>query len=266
MTLTYGNWLWSALGSAVALGVDPGERWLCCLPVAHVGGLSILMRSAIYGTTAVVHERFDAGRVLEALRDPAGPTLVSLVPATLTRLLDAGLREPPALRWALLGGRGDPGRADRTGGGGGRAGGADLRDDRGVFADPHERRAALLHARRVDDTGEILVRGPTVSPDAGPVLRTGDLGRVGADGRVAVLGRADDVIISGGENVAPSAVEQVLEQHPDVAEAVVHGRPDEEWGQVVVATLVLTPGRASTSLRSSPSVANGSRRGRCRRR
>ena len=62
------------------------------------------MRSAIYGTSAVVHERFDTERVLAALRDPEGPTLVSLVPTTLERLLDAGLREPPALRWALLGG------------------------------------------------------------------------------------------------------------------------------------------------------------------
>jgi len=81
--LTYGNWLWSALGSAAALGVDPAERWLCCLPLSHVGGLSILLRSAIYGTSALVHERFDTERVLAALRDPAGPTLVSLVPTTM---------------------------------------------------------------------------------------------------------------------------------------------------------------------------------------
>ena len=59
--LTYGNWLWSALGSAVALGRDPEDRWLCCLPVWHVGGLSILLRSAIGATTAVVHERFEPG-------------------------------------------------------------------------------------------------------------------------------------------------------------------------------------------------------------
>ena len=67
--LTYGNWLWSALGSAVALGLDPAERWLCALPLSHVGGLSIVMRSAIYATTAIVHERFDTDRVLDALMD-----------------------------------------------------------------------------------------------------------------------------------------------------------------------------------------------------
>jgi O-succinylbenzoic acid--CoA ligase len=113
--LTYGNFLWSALGAAVALGLDPAERWLCALPLAHVGGLSILMRSTIYATTAVVHPRFQTEPVLNALSaaadggapDPraGGPiTLVSLVATTLARLLDAGLRDPPALRCALTGG------------------------------------------------------------------------------------------------------------------------------------------------------------------
>jgi o-succinylbenzoate---CoA ligase len=118
VALTYGNFLWSALGSAVALGLDRTEdpraqigrreRWLCALPLAHVGGLSILLRSAIYATTAVVHERFETDRVLDALRADRGSaasiTLVSLVATTLARLLDAGLRRPPALRCALTGG------------------------------------------------------------------------------------------------------------------------------------------------------------------
>src|SRR6202161_4497887 len=101
--LTYGNLLWSALGSAVALGLDADERWLCALPLSHVGGLSILVRSAIYGTTAVVHERFETDRALRALREQ-DVTLVSLVATTLARLLDAGLEHPPALRCALTGG------------------------------------------------------------------------------------------------------------------------------------------------------------------
>jgi o-succinylbenzoate---CoA ligase len=103
VALTYGNWLWSALGSGVALGVAREERWLCTLPLSHVGGLSILMRSAIYATTALVHARFETDRVLHALRHD-GVTVVSLVPTTLARLLDAGLRDPPALRCALIGG------------------------------------------------------------------------------------------------------------------------------------------------------------------
>jgi o-succinylbenzoate---CoA ligase len=104
--LTYGNFLWSALGSAVALGLDPHERWLCALPLAHVGGLSILLRSAIYATTAVVHERFDTDAVLDALRDQ-DITLVSVVATTLQRLLDAmpaHPERPPSLRCALTGG------------------------------------------------------------------------------------------------------------------------------------------------------------------
>jgi O-succinylbenzoic acid--CoA ligase len=101
--LTYGNFLWSALGSAVALGLDADERWLCALPLAHVGGLSILMRSAIYASTAVVHPRFETEPVLETLR-AGSATLVSLVATTLARLLDAGLRDPPTLRCALTGG------------------------------------------------------------------------------------------------------------------------------------------------------------------
>ena len=101
--LTYGNFLWSALGSAVALGRDPGDRWLCALPVSHVGGLSILVRSAIYATTAVLEPRFEADVMLRLLRE-RDITLVSLVATMLGRLLDAGLERPERLRCALIGG------------------------------------------------------------------------------------------------------------------------------------------------------------------
>src|SRR5205807_5288574 len=95
------NFLASALGSAAALGLDLAERWLCPMPLTHVGGLSIPIRSAIYATAAVLSERFDAEQLLGQLMDPAAAiTLVSLVPTMLSRLLDAGLRDPPALRWA----------------------------------------------------------------------------------------------------------------------------------------------------------------------
>ncbi|MEV4419245.1 AMP-binding protein [Patulibacter sp. NPDC049589] len=113
--LTYGNWLWSALGSAATLDCPPGERWLCALPLNHVGGLSVLLRSAIAGTTAVVHEGWDTERVLASLsgrlpEEGPPPTVVSVVPTTLRRLLDAGLRRSDgmALRWVLLGGASIP--------------------------------------------------------------------------------------------------------------------------------------------------------------
>ncbi len=166
VALTYGNWLWSALGSAAALGVDPAERWLCCLPLAHVGGLSILLRSAIYATTAIVHERFDTQRVLAALRDPDGPTLVSLVPTTLQRLLDAGLREPPALRWVLLGGAAIPDGAAAPCHGAG----VPVAPTYGM-SEACSQVATLGHPLfctrvQIAPDDEVLVSGPTVAPAA----------------------------------------------------------------------------------------------------
>jgi O-succinylbenzoic acid--CoA ligase len=233
--LTYGNWLWSALGSAVALGVDPDERWLCTLPLSHVGGLSILLRSVIYGTTAIVHERFETDRVLDALHDPQGPTVVSLVPTTLARLLDAGLADPPALRWALLGGAPlPPALLQRA-----AEAGVPVAPTYGLTEACSQVATAgvPLFCTRVAlaPDGEIVVTGPTVSPDAGPRLHTGDLGAIDDDGILHVVGRKADTIVTGGENVAPAEVEAVLESHPGVLEAAVLGRPDDAWGEAVVA-------------------------------
>jgi len=253
--LTYGNFLWSALGSAVALGLDPRERWLCALPLSHVGGLSILLRSAIYGTTAVVHERFDTEAVLQALRERQ-ITLVSLVATTLTRLLDAGLEHPPALRCALTGGGPVPAALLQRA----RDAKVPVSQTYGltescsqatttpVAAIGKERDAAgtpLFCTRlRVAADGEIQVAGPTVAPasrDAEGWLHTGDLGSIDA-GSLRVTGRASDTIVSGGENVAPSEVEAVLEAHPDVLEAAVIGRPDPRWGEAITAIVVARPG------------------------
>jgi O-succinylbenzoic acid--CoA ligase len=247
--LTYGNWLWSALGSAVALGVDPHERWLCTLPLSHVGGLSILLRSAIYATTAIVHERFETDRVLAALRDPAGPTIVSLVPTTLARLLDAGLDHPPALRWALLGGAPlPPALLARA-----AAAGVPIAPTYGLTEACSQvaTGGVPLFCTRVtlEADGEIVVAGPTVSPDAGAgdgVLPTGDLGAFDEQGRLHIVGRKADTIVTGGENVAPAEVEAVLEAHPAVAEAGVLGRPDAEWGEAVVALVRLREGAPAT--------------------
>ena len=250
VALTYGNWLWSALGSAVALGLDRDERWLCALPLSHVGGLSIVMRSVIAATTAIVHERFDTDRVLAALGRADGPTLVSLVPTTLQRLLDAGLRHPPALRWALLGGAPvTPALLGRA-----AAAGVPVATTYGLTEACSQ--VTTLGAPlfctsvRLAPDGEILVSGPTVAPGAGPVLRTGDLGAWGADGALHVAGRKADTIITGGENVAPAEIEAVLEAHPAVAEAAIHGRRDREWGEAVVATVVLRAEATEDDLRA----------------
>src|SRR5204863_10030785 len=88
--LTYGNHLWSAVGSAFNIGVKPTDRWLCCVPLYHVAGLSIVMRSVIYGIGAIVHDGFDADAVAESLEGD-GVTLVSVVVTQLRRLLEAGV-------------------------------------------------------------------------------------------------------------------------------------------------------------------------------
>jgi O-succinylbenzoic acid--CoA ligase len=243
--LTYGNFLWSALGSAVALGLDPRERWLCALPLSHVGGLSILVRSTIYAATAVVHERFDTDRVLDALRE-RDITLVSLVATTLARLLDAGLERPPALRFALTGGGPVPAALIARA----RAAGVPVSSTYGLTEACSQVTTGgpPLFCTRVQIAadGEILVAGPTVAPgslDGDGRLRTGDLGVLDEHGRLSVTGRKADTIVSGGENVAPAEVEAALEAHPDVLEAAVLGRPDERWGEAVTAIVLSRPGR-----------------------
>ncbi len=245
VVLTRGNWLANALGSAVALGLDPAERWLCPMPLTHVGGLSIPIRSSIYATTAVVHGRFDAERVLGDLMDPGRRiTLVSLVPTMLSRLLDAGLARPPALRWVLLGG--GPISAsllERA-----SAAGVPVAPSYGMtetcsqivtFGWP------LPGAEVLVSSGEVVVRGPMVAAsalDSDGRLFTGDLGTFDDRGRLVITGRKADTIVTGGENVAPVEVEDVLLTHPDVADAAVFARPDLEWGEAVVASVVLRDG------------------------
>jgi O-succinylbenzoic acid--CoA ligase len=256
--LTYGNLLWSALGSAVALGSEPGDRWLCALPLAHVGGLSILVRAAIYGTTAVVHERFETDRVADALAT-GGVTVVSLVATTLTRLLDAGLERPPALRCALTGGGPVPPalvqRAHEAGVPVGLTYGltescsqATTTPAVEIGRGPSTAGPPLFCTRvRIAGDGEIELAGPTLAPAAPEPdgwLRTGDLGELDGEGRLIVRGRKADTIVSGGENVAPAEVEAVLEAHPDVREAAVIARPDPEWGEQVVAIVVAREGAA----------------------
>jgi o-succinylbenzoate---CoA ligase len=252
--LTFGNWLWSALGSGAALGTRPDDAWLCALPLSHVGGLSILLRSAIYATAADVHERWDTERALAAIA--GGATLVSVVPTTLARLLDAGLGEggrAPGLRCALVGGGPcPPALLERA-----RAAGVPVAQTYGLTeacsqvttarpGDTAPDAGPALFCTRVSiEDGEVCVRSPTVAPQAGPVLRTGDLGALDADGRLTVLGRRSETIVTGGENVAPTEIEAVLEAHPAVAEALAEGRPDPQWGESIAARVVLKPGAAA---------------------
>lgn len=264
--LTFGNFLYSALGSAVALGAHPRERWLCTLPVCHVGGLSILVRSAIFATTAVIHERFETERALRALMEEE-ITIVSVVSTTLSRLLDAGLKDPPALRCALAGGGPVPPELLRRA----AAAGAPVSQTYGLtescsqastvplaaLGGASEPEAACLGAGRplfctkieIAPDGEILLSGPTIAKSAlleDGKLHTGDIGVFDEHGNLHVTGRKADTIVSGGENVAPAEVEAVIEAHPHVLEAAVVGRPHPEWGETVTAIVVPRPGRSIT--------------------
>jgi O-succinylbenzoic acid--CoA ligase len=250
VVLSNSNFMASALGSAVALGLDIEERWLCPMPLTHVGGLSIPIRSAIYATTTVLHGRFDTEAVLNDLMDPARRvTLVSLVPTMLARLLDAGLEKPPTLRWALLGGGPIPpallSRAEDAG--------VPVAPTYGMTEACSQIATFGWALPGVDvviaEDGELLVRGPIVSAGAlsdDGWLHTGDLGEFDGRGRLIIIGRKFDTIVTGGENVAPAEVEAVLLEHPAVADAAVHSRSDPEWGEAVVATVVLLDGPVTT--------------------
>jgi o-succinylbenzoate---CoA ligase len=256
--LTYGNHLWSAVGSAFNIGVQPDDRWLCCLPLSHVGGLSIILRSVIYGTTAVLHDGFDTDRVAAALGEDR-ISVVSLVSTMLLRLLTADA-EVASPRVILVGGGPVPTEALEEAIGRGATivqtyGLTEAASQVTTLAPADARRKLGSAGRplltthlRIRD-GEILVQGPTVAPgcaDAEGWLHTGDLGRIDEEGFLYVEGRIDEMIVSGGENVAPAEVEQVLLRHPDVLEAAVVGREDPEWQQAVTAVVVLRNGsRAS---------------------
>jgi o-succinylbenzoate---CoA ligase len=250
--LTYGNHLWSAVGSAFNLGMEPSDRWLCCLPLFHVSGLSILLRSAIYGTSVVLQDGFDVDDVAESLeRD--GVTLVSLVATMLTRLVDAGaaIERPRAI---LVGGGpvSDEILVEAMGLGatvvqtyGLTEAASQVTTLSPAEAEDESKRGSAgrplltTHVRIME--GEILVQGPTVAPglaDQDGWLHTGDAGRIDEEGFLWVEGRRDDVIVTGGENVAPREIEEVLAQHPDLADAAVVGRPDPDWQNAVVAVVV----------------------------
>ena len=250
VTLTYGNHLWNAVGSGVRIGVSPSDRWLCCLPLHHIGGFAILVRGAVY-RIAIELQPFDADAVAAAIADDRA-TIVSLVPTMLSRLLDAGA-PLERLRCALLGGGPLPAplleRALEAGVPVAPTYGLTECASQVATMPPGEARLRpgsagppiLTTEVRIDEEGLICVRGPSVAPgEAGPDgwLRTRDLGRFDEEGYLYVLGRADDVIVTGGKKVAPEEVEQVLLEHPGVADAAVHSREDPEWQQAVVASVV----------------------------
>ncbi len=268
--LTCGAFFASAMASAYRIGVLPDDRWLCALPLYHVGGLSILLRSCLYGTAVDLWQRFDAAAI--ARRMTTTPvTLISLVPTMLHRLLDLFGDEPPPprLRLVLLGGAAaSPDLLQRA-----LQAGWSLATTYGLTEAASQVATALPEqvqrkpgsvgrpliftgVRVVDEAGhdqppgvygDILIRGPTLMRgylgepplDADVWFATGDIGYFDIDGDLWIVQRRSDLIISGGENIYPAEIEQVLRQHPAVADVAVVGLPSPEWGQQVGAVFVL---------------------------
>jgi O-succinylbenzoic acid--CoA ligase len=264
--LTYANHWWSAIASALNLSLHAEDRWLACLPLFHVGGLSILLRSVIYGMTAIVHARFDPVLVNRAI-DAESVSILSVVSTMLDRVLaERGERLFPAtLRCVLLGGGPAPlpllQRAQQAGAPVIQTYGLTETASQVVTLAPEDALRKLGSAGkplfgsqiRIEPDGEIAVQGPTVSPGYLHLppregwLKTGDLGYLDDDGYLYVLDRRDDLIISGGENVYPAEIEAALLAHPSVEEAGVFGEPDAEWGSHVAAAVKLRFGCAATA-------------------
>jgi O-succinylbenzoic acid--CoA ligase len=271
--LTVENLRTSAVTSAFRLGVMPGDRWLVTLPMYHMGGLAPVLRSTLYGTAAVVREGFDPGPAADDIGE-YDVTGVSLVPQMLTKMLDTRGTLSDSLRFVLLGGAPAPEDLVRRC----RDYSVPVFPTYGMTetasqiatAEPHEAfdypgtvgRPLLWTTVTVvgedgdpvptGETGELVVDGPTVSPgyyrdpertagSRGPHgLYTGDVGKVDESGRLWVLDRVDDVVITGGENVQPGEVAAVLRDHPGVEAVTVVGVPDDEWGERVGALVVLS--------------------------
>lgn len=255
--------------------LPPATGWLLSLSLSHVAGLGIVSRAAAAGVPVVVPAELDPRGLLEAIaaaaRDGIAVSHLSVVAAQLAGLLDAmaDAAPPTTVRAVILGGGPIPEtlvcRAVAAGWPVVPSYGM-TETGSGVVALPDAE--AGTHPRtvgrplpgveaRIADGGEIQVRGPMLFAgyldDPGAThtadgwLRTGDLGRLDADGRLTVDGRADDLIVSGGENISPAEVEAALASHPAIAEVAVTGVPDPTWGYVPVAIVALRPGASAPS-------------------
>lgn len=221
--------------TSLALHADPStDRWLACLPVAHIGGLAVITRALHTGTPLVVHERFDAAACEQAARD--GATLVSLVVAALQGV------NISLFRAVLLGGSAIPtDRPDNT-----VATYGMTETGSGVVYEGYALDQVQL--RIVDHQVEVAsptllrcYRDGTTPLTSDGWLRTGDAGSLSPNGLLSIKGRIGDVIVTGGEKVWPVQVERELHQLSWVSEAAVVGRPDKRWGHTVAALVVPTP-------------------------
>ncbi|MBF2363424.1 o-succinylbenzoate--CoA ligase [Listeria marthii] len=271
---TYENHWWSAVASALNLGLTEKDSWLCAVPIFHISGLSIMMRSVIYGIPVYLEEHFDEEKITQLLESGQVST-ISVVTSMLERLLKIhGGSYHPNLRTVLLGG----GPASKTV--------LEICKQRDiplvqsfgmtetasqiVTLPPKDALTkigssgkALFPAEvKIADDGEILLKGPSITPgylhnDAATNaafvdgwFKTGDIGYLDEEGFLFVLERRSDLIISGGENIYPTEIEHVIATYEAVKEVAVVGKPDDKWGSVPVAFIVAEQTFDETELRT----------------
>lgn len=265
---TLENHVMNATGSALHLGIHPEDCWVCVVPLFHISGFSILMRSVLYGMTISLHTKFDPEKVVDEILSGAA-TRMSLVAVMLQRIV-AVLEErnkyfPDSFQSILVGGGPVPlsyleraiernipvlqtygmtETASQT---------TTLSSEDAIRKLGSAGKPLFFADVRIDGEekmGEICIKGPHVTkgyigaaetkkPLIDGWLHTGDIGYLDEDGYLFVVDRRSDLIISGGENIYPAEVEQALVKHPAVVEAGVTGRQDEKWGQVPVAFVVV---------------------------
>ena len=240
----------SVLAAQRRLG-GPGQ-WLLALPVNHIAGLAVLLRSLAAGTRPEVldlYGGFDTGAFSAATErlDPAGRRYTALVPTQLHRLLDAGA-DLTAYDAVLLGGAAAPAPlVDRAVAAGARVvlsyGMSETCGGCVYDGTPLDDVDVAVDDGRITIGGPVVFAGYRLRPDLTAEALvdgrfvTSDLGRIDESGRLTVIGRTDDVIVSGGVKVSASLVERALAGHPKVRVCAVVGRPDEQWGERVVAVV-----------------------------
>lgn len=270
---TFGNHFYSAVSSALNLGLSSADKWLCVAPIFHISGFSIIMRGLIYGMTVRLVEKFRAEEIERILANET-VTIMSVVPFMLKKLIQqqnkTNTHYNSAFRCMLLGG----GTIDRET--------LEICLQRSIPVvqcyGMTETCSQIVALRSVDallklgsvgqplfstqlklsKDGEILLKTPALTPgylnlpDKLPSkmidgwYRTGDIGHLDKEGYLYIDGRADEMLISGGENIFPQEVEQVYQRYPQINEVAVVGQNDSVWGQVPVA-FVVSDRRLSTT-------------------
>ena len=275
---TYGNHWWSAISSALNLGLEKTDKWLISLPLFHVSGLSTLMKSVIYGMPIYLMKKFDVDLVHNAImREKV--TIVSVVTIMMQRLMEKLNSEsyPDTLRCFLLGGGPAPkvllekakdknipvfqsyGMTETTSQIA-TLSAQDALEKIGSAGKPLLPAELRINNPGEDGVGEIIVKGPMVTQGyykneaaneqkiVNGWLHTGDLGYLDDAGYLYVVDRRTDLIISGGENIYPSEIENALVKLPEIKEAGVIGAADETWGEVPVAYVVLNEPISETDI------------------